>query len=449
MAESITTIASRYGVPAPDVCAQARPHPSAATLSAWLREADRLTRTLLEPVSGSRLDVPCLRIVNPPLWELGHIAWFQEFWLHRRGRFEVPSLLPDADQRYDSSRVEHDSRWHLDLPDLGSTWRYAGQVLDRSLEMLDRPEAGDETLYFATLAVLHQDMHNEAFVYMWQTLGYPLAGAPAGAGAARPAGRRSGDATIPAGRFRLGAERGAGFVFDNEKWAHEIELPAFSIARETVSCGEFLAFVEDDGYHRREFWCGDGWQAIRRLDLSAPRCWSRGDGWQVRRFDRQIPLPLEEPVVHVSAWEAEAYCRWAGRRLPTEAEWERAASTGPDSSGARRYPWGDMPLAGVANLGRPAGHTDPTWARPEGDSAWGVRQMLGNVWEWTASRFAPYPGFEIDPYREYSAPWFPAPHRVLRGGSFATPLRLIRNTWRNFYKPDRADVFCGFRTCAT
>ena len=156
-------------------------------------------------------------------------------------------------------------------------------------------------------------------------------------------------------------------------------------------------------------------------------------------------------MLHVSFHEAEAYCRWAGRRLPTEAEWECAASTGPDRTGKSRYPWGDtceQPIEKLARLDARFGAPAAAGAFPNGASAWGARQMLGNVWEWTASRFAPYPGFSADPYKEYSAPWFVDDHRVLRGGSFATPLRLIRNTWRNFYMPHRADVFCGFRTCA-
>jgi len=151
--------------------------------------------------------------------------------------------------------------------------------------------------------------------------------------------------------------------------------------------------------------------------------------------------------MHVSWHEAQAYCRWAGRRLPTEDEWERAAANSPDSDSKRRYPWGEGAAAGRAQLDARFAAPAPVQAHPEGDSGWGVRQLLGNVWEWTESRFAPYPGFSADPYKEYSEPWFAEDHRVLRGGSFATPLRLIRNTWRNFYKPERADIFCGFRTC--
>jgi iron(II)-dependent oxidoreductase len=371
--------------------------------------------------------------VNPPRWELGHIGYFHEFWVHRRGDSGAPSMVRNADRLYDSARVAHDSRWTLDLPDIEATWRSVEAVRERTLELLDRGPLSDELAYFVQLCILHHDMHNEAFCTMWHTLGYP-APLPVDRPApeADPAG---GDAGIPAGTMALGASPASGFVFDNEKWAHEVEVPAFSIARCAVSNGEFLAFVEDDGYSRRELWSEAGWQMRDRYLLEGPRYWRKDRGrWHQRRYDRVVPLDPREPVMHVSWHEAKAYCRWAGRRLPTEAEWERAAATAPDTGAKRRYPWGD----GVARS---------EFAR--GESAWGVRRMLGNLWEWTESRFAPYPGFSADPYREYSEPWFAEDHRVLRGGSFVTPPRLIRNTWRNFYKPDRADVFCGFRTCAT
>ena len=321
--------------------------------------------------------------------------------------------------------------------------------------MLDRGPLTDELAYFAQLSILHQDMHNEAFCIMWQTLGYPMplpAARPAARGAEEGTGADRGDIEIPLRRLVLGAASGSGFVFDNEKWGHTIDLPGFAIARSAVTNAEFREFVEAGGYRRRELWSDAGRLMLDDIGLDAPRYWRRdGDTWHVRRFDRETALDPSEPVMHVSCHEAEAYCRWAGRRLPTEAEWECAASTGPDRTAKSRYPWGDTcerPIEELARLDARFGAPAAAGDFPNGASAWGARQMLGNVWEWTASRFAPYPGFLADPYREYSAPWFVDDHRVLRGGSFATPLRLIRNTWRNFYMPHRADVFCGFRTCA-
>lgn len=406
-----------------------------------------MTRRLFESISAERLSVPLLPIVNPPLWELGHVAYFHEFWVLRRGDRDSPSLVRGADGLYDSARVAHDSRWTLVLPDIDATWRYMDAIRERTLELLDGRPLTDELAYFIQLGILHHDMHNEAFCYMWHTLGYP-APLPAADHASAPE-PFEGDVAIPSGRLELGAQPESGFVFDNEKWAHEVQVPAFAIARSAVRNAEFLAFVEEGGYARRELWSESGWRMREQLSLEAPRYWRRDSGrWLLRRYDRILPLDLQEPVTHVSWHEAQAHCRWAGRRLPTEDEWERAAASAPGSRTKRRYPWGEAASAGRAQLGARCAAPAPVQAHAEGDSAWGVRQMLGNVWEWTESRFAPYPGFSADPYKEYSEPWFAEDHRVLRGGSFATPLRLIRNTWRNFYKPDRADVFCGFRTCA-
>jgi iron(II)-dependent oxidoreductase len=232
-------------------------------------------------------------------------------------------------------------------------------------------------------------------------------------------------------------------------------VPPFVIARAPVTQSEFAEFVEGKGYSRREFWSEAGWQWRQSAAAEHPVYWKReaAGRWLRRNFDHWVPLEPHRPVLHVNWWEAEAYCRWAGRRLPTELEWEVAASAEPAqfgnelAQGKRRFPWGDKaPASERANLGwRAMGAVDVN-ALSAGDSAFGCRQMIGNVWEWTASDFGPYPGFEIDPYREYSQPWF-GTHKVLRGGAWPTQPRLLRNTWRNFYTPDRRDVWAGFRTC--
>jgi iron(II)-dependent oxidoreductase len=242
-------------------------------------------------------------------------------------------------------------------------------------------------------------------------------------------------------------------VFDNEKWAHPVRLEAFRIARAAVTYREFAQFVDDSGYARRELWCDEGWQWRQRAGADTPLYWQReANEWMCRRYDRVIALPLDAAVIHVNWYEADAYCRWAKRRLPTEAEWEQAAAThaGDPAAhhGKRTYPWGEArPGLDCANLYGGSGCVVPVAAHPSGDSAWGCRQLIGNVWEWTADWFGPYPGFERDPYKEYSEPWF-GNHKVLRGGCFATTPALLRTTWRNFYMPDRRDVFAGFRTCA-
>ena len=259
--------------------------------------------------------------------------------------------------------------------------------------------------------------------------------------------RVSDDAEIPGGSFALGASPSERFVFDNEKWSHPAKVRPFRMARSAVTNAEFAAFVEDEGYLRSEFWSDAGWRWLEQTKRSEPLYWSRIEGnWQLRRFDRLIALPPDEPVAHVNWHEAEAYCRYAGRRLPTEAEWEFAACWDPREGRKRRNPWGDEPWtprrACLAQASLASVH-----AYPEGDNPWGVRQLIGNLWEWTASPFQPYPGFSPDPYQEYSAPWF-GTHQVLRGGAFATSPHIGYAGYRNFFTPDRADVFAGFRTCA-
>jgi len=417
-------------------------------LSGELRASrDHLTR-ITAGLDGDRLLGPQLAIVNPPLWELGHVAWFQEYWcLRRKTQSEIAaSVIPGADALYDSAKVAHDTRWDLPLPDLKATRSFQAEVLERVMRRLEREPENRELHYFVQLAVFHEDMHTEAFHYTLQTLGYENS-LNDNEIAAIPSSRISGDAELPGGSFLLGASPGGDFVFDNEKWAHEVQLRPFRISRTPVTNADYAAFVDAGGYSRRDWWSEDGWAWKSRENLAAPKYWVRRDGARVqRRFDRVVALRPGEPVVHVSWHEAQAYCRYAKRRLPTEAEWECAASRDAGAHQKRHYPWGSQfPAAIHANL-ESAG-VAAVEAFPGGDAASECRQMIGNVWEWTASTFTPYPGFVIDPYKEYSEPWF-STHKVLRGGSFATTRRLIRNTWRNFYTPDRYDVFAGLRTCA-
>jgi iron(II)-dependent oxidoreductase len=341
-----------------------------ADLVAELRSARANLSRVADDLCGERELGPKLAIVNPPRWELGHVGWFQEWWCLRDAVEERASILPNADRLYNSATVAHETRWELPLPSFRDTLAYRDEVTERVVARLERGQADP---YFVQLAARHEDMHAEAFHYTRQTLGY------AGEGAPSPVGS-SADREYPGGAFRLGATRSDGFVFDNEKWSHPVVLAPFRMARGCVTNGQYEEFVRAGG--------------------NAPRYWR---GSEVRRFDRWLPRLPDEPVIHVSWHEAQAYCRFAGRRLPTEAEWEHAA------------------LAGLENT--------------------------GSVWEWTASAFLPYPGFMRDPYKEYSEPWF-GTHKVLRGGSFATPARIARARFRNFYTPERADIFAGFRTCA-
>jgi len=260
---------------------------------------------------------------------------------------------------------------------------------------------------------------------------------------------RAVDVAVPGGTFMLGADPAEPFVFDNEKWAHPVEVAPFRIAATPVTNAEFQAFVEDGGYRRRECWGRRGWDWRRRERAEHPLFWQRDGGrWFERRFELLVPLEPWHPVVHVNWYEAEAFCRWAGRRLPTEAEWELAATLDPATGRKRRFPWGDAPPTPErANLDYRAGGTLDVRALPSGDSPVGCRQMIGNVWEWVADTFEPYPGFVCDPYKEYSEPHFGGKN-VLKGGCWTTRSRLIRATWRNFFKRQRRNVFAGFRTAA-
>jgi iron(II)-dependent oxidoreductase len=454
-------------------------------LIATMREFRARLLGLVTDLDDLQMIGPRIAIVNPPLWEIGHVAWTQEFWVLRHLRKEKP-LLENGDRLYNSTDVAHDTRWELLLPTRESTLAYMNEVLERCVARIDNAkELSADEFYFYWLTTFHEAMHAEALTYTRQTLGYS---APSSAADAVPAdfggGTHSGDVEILGGKFLIGASKDFPFVFDNEKWAHEVDVKPFRIARAAVTNGKFLEFVEAGGYRERRYWSDDGWQWLesggapqlersfakffnKKLNepveiaafkerLDHPVYWQPLDNgrWQQRVYDRYVSLNEDLPVVHVSWYEAEAFCHWAGRRLPTEREWEVAASAESANGGAgpsaqrRHYPWGDRaPSAEVANLDWRAGGLVEVGAHAAGDSAFGCRQMIGNVWEWTADDFLPYPGFSVDPYKEYSQPWFGI-NKVLRGGCWATSSLLIRNSWRNFYTPDRRDVWAGFRTCA-
>ncbi len=448
-----------------------------------LREARSRTLALVADLTGKQMIGPRLPIVNPPLWEIGHIAWTQEFWTLRRLRKQKP-ILEGADTFYNSTEVIHDTRWDLKLPSREKTLEYMQLVLKRVIESLGPRDPSPEEIYFHLLVTFHEDMHDEAITYTRQTLGYPppKLSVPPANNDNTGGGPLTGDVEIAGGSFMLGATPDFPFVFDNEKWAHPVQVKPFRIARAPVTNAEFAAFVEDGGYRKRKYWSDEGWRWLEsggapeleqsfskffKKDLTYrsssssekaehPVYWQRESGgrWLQRVFDTYVPLREHLPVIHVNWYEAEAYCKWAGRRLTTEAEWEMAASCEPGADGygvserKRLFPWGDEPpTPDRANLDWRTIGCIEVGALPNGDSAFGCRQMIGNVWEWTASDFQPYPGFVIDPYKEYSQPWF-GTHKVLRGGCWTTRSRLIRNTWRNFYTPDRRDVWAGFRTCA-
>lgn len=366
-------------------------------LSAVLQTVRAFTRELVESLPEEHLTPPLVATINPPLWECAHAAWFSEWWCVRDA-YNTPdgqsiaardSLWIDADAMLNSNVIAHDARWQLPLLTRRATLTYMDMTQDAVLTKLRRLDVDDdEAQYPFRLALFHEAMHLEAIAWCAQTLGR-----------ARPTWvrplqdmHRPGEIAITDAREWIG-HRGVGFSFDNERNGHEVTRGDFAIDHTPVSNAQFLQFVESGEY-------------LARTGHSHPHYWRDTEtGWHARSFDAWLPLDPRAPVIHVSAIEADAYCHWAGRRLPTEHEWEVAAARG-------LIDWGN------------------------------------SVWEWTASTFVPYPGFTPDRYREYSAPWFDGRHRVLRGGSHAT-LDIMHNArYRNYFTPQRYDVFAGFRTCA-
>jgi iron(II)-dependent oxidoreductase len=442
--------------------------PGRDALLAELHNTRQRTRELITSLPEPALDVPYHPGVNPPLWEMGHAAFFYEVFLFSL-LDSVPSIDPAMDDLWDSFHVRHKDRWSRDLfPGRQETLDYFDLVYERVAERIRNKELTDEARYLYRYGMFHQNMHIESLIWCRQTVGYP---APPGVANDRPApgSALAGDAVIPAGRWLIGMPGNSDayatddFAFDNEKPQFEIDLDSFAIGRQAVSNREFLAFVEEGGYQRTEFWSfgGRNWLDTEVVEALTdgepavskyPECpvyWRLYEGsWQERWFDQWQPLNPDAPVAHISYWEAEAYCNWAGRRLPTEFEWEVAALGNRPDKPFNRFPWGNtLPDAEQADLdGRNMGR-NPVYDYPAGDSPFGCRQMLGSVWEWTSNQYLPYDGFKVDMYPFMSTLQF-GDHKTTRGGSCATSSCLIRGTYRQAYLPERTDVYTGFRTCA-
>jgi iron(II)-dependent oxidoreductase len=424
------------------------------SLAEQLQEARERTMLLVAPLTDEELRFQHDVLMSPILWDLGHIAHFEELWLTRNleGRIELVEM-PGMFNPFEHPRS---TRGGLALPGIADCQAIMDEIRGRVLARmtvadLDSPNPLLRNGYVYRMVLQHEYQHNET---MLQTLqlkqGRPyvprarfeLPDAPAGAPA------RGAMVRFPGGVIEIGTDDRTA-AYDNERPRHKVDLQPFWIDVNPVTNGEFLGFIESGGYAEREYWSEAGWDWLREAEVSAPKHWERRDGgWITRTMDRVGPVDPRHPVCHVSWYEAEAFARFAGKRLPTEIEWEAAASWDPATGTKRIYPWGDEPADRLlANLDQLGFGTAPVGAYLRNRSPIGCNGMIGDVWEWTASDLAPWPGFQSFPYPEYSEVFFGSEYKVLRGGSWATRPGAVRNSFRNWDYPVRRQIFSGFR-CA-
>ena len=390
-------------------------------------------------------------LMSPLVWDLAHIANQEELWLLRAagGR---EAIRPEIDPIYDAFEHPRAERPSLPLLPPAEARGYAAEVRERVFDLLGSTALRGSTLLEAGFAfgmiAQHEQQHDETMLITHQLRRGPTAlTAMAPPAAPADAARLPSEILVPGGPFTMGTDTEP-WALDNERPAHRVEVDAFFLDTTPVSCGDYQRFITDGGYHDSRWWAAEGWALVQEHGIEAPLSWSQdGEQWLRRRFGTVEPVPDDEPVLHVSWYEADAYARWAERRLPTETEWEKAARHDPASDRSRRYPWGDAdPAPAHANLGQRHLQPAPVGSYPDGASPLGVRQLMGDVWEWTASDFLPYPGFRAFPYREYSEVFFGPECKVLRGGSFAVGEVACRGTFRNWDYPIRRQIFAGFRT---
>ena len=415
------------------------------------RSRDR--STTLTDLDDAELSTQHSPLMSPLVWDLAHIGSQEELWLVRDVGGREP-LRPEIDGLYDAFQHSRSSRVGLPLLGPAEARQYVGEVREKALDALHRSPLRGRPLEHEGFAfgmiVQHEQQHDETMLATHQLRsGRPVLDAPAPGRPAAPVDP-SAQVLVPAGPFEMGTSAEP-WALDNERPAHTVDLPAFRIDAYPVTNGRYREFVEAGGYDDPRFWTEAGWAHRVAEGLTAPRFWSRdaGGAWWRRRFGVVERVPMDEPVVHVSFHEARAFATWAGRRLPTEAEWEKAARFDPATGRSRRFPWGDdEPTAAHANLGQRYLQSAPVGAYPAGASALGVHQLLGDVWEWCDSGWHPYPGFRMFPYPEYSEVFFGGDYTVLRGGSFGTDPAAIRSTFRNWDHPVRRQIFAGFRLAA-
>jgi iron(II)-dependent oxidoreductase len=419
---------------------------------------------LVAPLDATALARQHSPLMSPIVWDLAHIANFEEQWTARvldtGTDDEGESERARRDHLYDAIRNPRRTRATLPLPSRDESFAYLDRVRGRTrvcLEELERTSTEHALLrdgYVWWMLAQHEAQHQETILQTIQIAELTYESHRRDDADPRrlvmpPHALASTMAVVPGGDYPIGTDDRR-MAYDNERPGHQVRLERFRIDAAPVSCGSFLAFLDDGGYRRRELWTEDGWHWLADSGARHPASWVRtADGWAERAFGRVVPFDPARPVIHVCWYEADAFARWAGKRLPTEQEWEVAAAVDLERGIARRYPWGDaLPTHGHANLDQRTFAPLPIGAYPAGRSFFGCEQMIGDVWEWTASEFAPYPGFVSFPYREYSEVHFGHGYKVLRGGSWATRPVAIRNTFRNWDLPQRRQIFAGFR-CAS
>ncbi len=412
------------------------------------------TFQLIEPLSYEDLHTQHNSIMSPVVWDVGHVGNVEEIWLLRELAQRDPHdlRLDDIYNPFDNPRW---TRGDLPLPNKEEAIEYIGEVRGEAIDVLQgiEPDPTNPLLrdwYVYRMVLQHEAQHQET-VLQTLDLREDLDPYPAGGPLANRTRRRV-DHTervrIPGGAFLLGTEDQTN-AYDNERPQHEVEVDEFSLDRFPVTNRRYVEFVDAGGYDTPEWWSKEGWEWRSSNEAEAPQGWSRrlGGGWLVRRFGHVLDLDSTEPVQHLSFHEAEAFARFSGGRLPTEVEWEKAATWGPDAVEPRTYPWGeDEPRSTHANIGQRRFGPTPVGSYPEGASAYGVEQMLGDTYEWTSSPFVGYPGFISFPYPEYSEVFFDdTEYRVLRGASWATSRIVARNTFRNWDYRIRRQIFSGLR----
>jgi gamma-glutamyl hercynylcysteine S-oxide synthase len=416
----------------------------AAVVVEALAEARERTLGLVAAVSEEDLEKVHSTLMSPLVWDLGHIAAFEDLWLvHRFGG--KPLLRDDLADVYDAFETPRAGRGELPFLPPDAAREYLEEVRARTLETID--ERGTANVH--EMVLRHEHQHNETMLQTIQLARLRNYELPSANGHAAANGLTHATGLelieIPAGPCTVGAPA-TGFAYDNERPRHRTDVRAYLIGSTPITNASYLTFVEGGGYERREWWSDEGWSWKEEYDITRPAAWTsdlRGE-W---RLDGLQPLDPHRPVVHISWFEADAFARAHDARLPTETEWEKAATWDQDRATVRIYPWGnDAPLGGVhANVDHVSAGPEAVGTHPAGDSPYAVQGMLGDVWEWTATDFAGYEGFAPFPYREYSEVFFGTDYKVLKGGSFATRARVITPAFRNWDYPQRRQIFAGFR----